>query len=271
MLVSLHARSESWALDPRIYPRIILGLIIPGLVLTTILLALFGYATWNIVSRRYLDWYVDSRDQIYATHHASLVFGVSLSLSSLAGYTDWRCSLLSFLTNSSIMFPSCIFLCMALNVPLVVVYKISGQAMEKYYVAGTILICLICNIPPYASGNLRHVLIPTEMGCSRTRRPAFTGSPAQSSWIIIFAVGELGAFLIILGYLVPHELNNPEVPKYHPAHRPLPSHIMSAQHHWYRDIRVRVPRVQNGGFRIDETRMSTTPFTLIQTSDLPFT
>ncbi|KAJ7766600.1 hypothetical protein B0H14DRAFT_3510003 [Mycena olivaceomarginata] len=50
---------------------------------------------------------------------------------------------------------------MALNVPLVVMYKINGQAMEKYYVAGT-LICLICNVPSYASGHLGHVLIPTK-------------------------------------------------------------------------------------------------------------
>ncbi|KAJ7796231.1 hypothetical protein B0H14DRAFT_2916022 [Mycena olivaceomarginata] len=207
MLVSVRARSESWALDPRIYPRIILGLIIPGLVLTTILLALFGYAAWNIVSRRYLDR-VSFRLLTYALV-AHLVFGVSFSMSSLAGYTDWRCSLLSFLTNSSIMFPSCIFLCMALNVPLVVVYKISGQAMEKYYVAGTILISLICNIPPYTSGNLGWDAVSHTCWFNsadpKTRFRWLTGT--QSSWIIIFAVGELGAFLIILGYLVPHELH----------------------------------------------------------------
>ncbi|KAJ7892574.1 hypothetical protein B0H14DRAFT_2686877 [Mycena olivaceomarginata] len=139
MLVSLRVRSESWSLDPRVYPRVILGLIIPGLGLTTILLALFGYAAWNIVSRRYLDR-VSFRLLTYAlvAQYSRLWF--SFSLTSLAGYTDWRCSLLSFLTNSSLMFPSCIFFCMGLNVPLVVVYKISGQAMEKYYVAGTILI-----------------------------------------------------------------------------------------------------------------------------------
>ncbi|KAJ7303071.1 hypothetical protein DFH08DRAFT_986682 [Mycena albidolilacea] len=86
----------------------------------------------------------------------------------LGGYSDWQCSLLSFTTNLSIMFSSCIFFCMALNVPLMVVYKISGQAMEKHYVAGTTLICLICNVPPYASGNLGHVLIPTKIGPSQS-------------------------------------------------------------------------------------------------------
>jgi hypothetical protein len=72
MLVPLRNRSESWSLDPRILyvaiskvgrlltnppisPRVILGLIIPGLGLTTALLALFGYAAWNMASRRYLD------------------------------------------------------------------------------------------------------------------------------------------------------------------------------------------------------------------------
>ncbi|KAJ7323849.1 hypothetical protein DFH08DRAFT_1028650 [Mycena albidolilacea] len=153
MLVPLRAKSES--LDPRIYPRLILGLLVPGLVLTTALLALFGYAAWNIVSRRYLDR-VSFRLLAY-TLVVHLIFGVSLAMSILGGYSDWQCSLLYFTTNLSYMFISCIFFCMALNVPLVVVYKISGQAMEKYYVAGTTLICLICNVPPYASGNLGHI------------------------------------------------------------------------------------------------------------------
>ncbi|KAJ7314511.1 hypothetical protein DFH08DRAFT_1041760 [Mycena albidolilacea] len=60
------------------------------------------------------------------------------------------------------MFSLCIFFCMVLNVPLVLVYNISGQAVEKYYVAGTTFICLICNVPPYTSGNLGHVLNPTK-------------------------------------------------------------------------------------------------------------
>ncbi|KAJ7832731.1 hypothetical protein B0H14DRAFT_3463169 [Mycena olivaceomarginata] len=200
MLVSLRARSESWSLDPRVYPRVILGLIIPGLGLNTALLALFGYTTWN---------YVDLRDQVYTTDHVSLVFGVSFAMSSLAGYQDWRCSLLSFLTGLSLMFSLCIFFCMALNVPLVVVYKISGQAMEKYYLAGTALISLICMVPPYASGNLGHVPIPTKTCWFNGADPAarFRGVfGTQISWIIM-AVGEIGAFLIIVGYLVTRELH----------------------------------------------------------------
>ncbi|KAJ7314297.1 hypothetical protein DFH08DRAFT_895903 [Mycena albidolilacea] len=206
MLVSLRTRSESWSLNPRIYLRVILGLIIPGLVLSTTLLALFGYATWNVVSRRYLDR-VSFRLLTYALV-AHLVFGVSFATSSLAGYQDWRCSLMSFLTSLSVMFSSCIFFCMALNVPLVVVYKISGQAMEKYYVAGTTLISLICMVPPYASGNLGWDSVSKTCwfnGADPAARFRWVLG-TQISWIIM-AVGEIGAFLIIVGYLVTHELH----------------------------------------------------------------
>jgi hypothetical protein len=100
-------------MNPPISPRLILGLLIPGLVLTAALLALFGYAAWNIVSRRYLDRVsfrlltyalvvqcvnLLHRDQLY-THHASLIFGISLAMAFLGGYSDWKCSLLSFTTN----------------------------------------------------------------------------------------------------------------------------------------------------------------------------
>jgi uncharacterized membrane protein len=98
--------------NPPISPRVILGLIIPGLGLNTALLALFGYATWNVVSRRHLNrvsfrlltyalvaQYVDLRDQVYTTDHVSLVFGVSFVISNFAGYRDWRCSLVAFLTS----------------------------------------------------------------------------------------------------------------------------------------------------------------------------
>ncbi|KAJ7302934.1 hypothetical protein DFH08DRAFT_904340 [Mycena albidolilacea] len=232
MLVSLRARSESRSLDPRIYPRVILGLIIPGLGLSTALLALFGYATWNVVSRRYLDR-VSFRLLTYALV-AHLVFGVSFAMSSLAGYQDWRCSLLSFLTGSSLMFSSCIFFCMALNVPLVVVYKISGQAMEKCYVAGTTLISLICMVPPYASGNLGWDSVSKTCWFNGSD-PASRFQGVLGTFWIIMAVGEIGAFLIIVGYLVMHELHL----LWHPAHT-HPSEGASSTILKFRNIILRI-------------------------------
>ncbi|KAJ7716896.1 hypothetical protein B0H14DRAFT_3631851 [Mycena olivaceomarginata] len=199
--------SKSWSLDPQIPMRIILGLIIPGFGLTAVLLALYGYAAWNVVSRRYLNR-VSFRLLTYALV-AHFVFGISYPMSALGGYPDWRCSLLLFLSNSSIMFSACIFFCTALNIPLVVVFNFNGQAMEKYYVAGTTLICLICNVSPYASGNI---------GWDATAHICWYNNPdpevrflwhigTQTSWEIIFVVGELSAFLIIVGYLIAHEIH----------------------------------------------------------------
>ncbi|KAJ7852808.1 hypothetical protein B0H14DRAFT_3656746 [Mycena olivaceomarginata] len=191
MSLSLHDTSKSSVLDSKTYTRVTLGLIIPGLGVTTALLALYGYAAWNLVSRRYLDR-VSFRLLTYALV-ANLVFGVSFTMATLGGYPGWRCSLSSFLANVRLL-SFAHFVTSTLNVPLVVVQNISGKAMEKYYVAGTTLICLICNVLPYASGNLGHVLIPTE-------------PDLLTSWIIITVVGEVGAFLIILGYLVTHEIH----------------------------------------------------------------
>ncbi|KAJ7836245.1 hypothetical protein B0H14DRAFT_3705337 [Mycena olivaceomarginata] len=192
MSLSLRDRSESdRSLDPQISRRVILGLVIPGLGLSTALLALYAYASWKVVSRRYLDR-VSFRLLTYALV-ANFVFGVSFTTTALAEYPDWRCSLSSFLTNSSFMFSAGLFFCISLNVPLVVVHNVNGQGMEKYYVAGTTLICLICTVPPYASGNLGHM--------ERSQQDLLT------SWIILFAVGEIAAFLIILGYLIAHELH----------------------------------------------------------------
>ncbi|KAJ7852807.1 hypothetical protein B0H14DRAFT_3450600 [Mycena olivaceomarginata] len=213
MSLSLRDRSESdWSLDPQIYPRVILGVIIPRLGLTTALLALYGYTAWKVVSRRYLDR-VSFRLLTY-TLIAHLVFGVSFTISTVGGY-PWLAVL-------SLIFPRqlkhhVLHFCIALNVPLVVVQNINGKAMEKYYVAGATLICLICNLPPYASGNLGHVLLPTETcwynnADKEARFRWVIGT--QTSWIITFAVGEVSAFLIILGYLVTHEIHLLR----HPAH-----------------------------------------------------
>jgi hypothetical protein len=39
---------------------------------------------------------------------------------------------------------------------LVLAHDVNGQKMEKYYILGTTLVCLICNVTPYAAGKLGH-------------------------------------------------------------------------------------------------------------------
>ncbi|KAJ7787659.1 hypothetical protein B0H13DRAFT_2526196 [Mycena leptocephala] len=101
------------------------------------------------------------------------------------------------------------FFCIAINLPLVLAYDVNGQKMEKYYVFGTALVCLICNVAPYAAGKLGHVTSEVTLCHLNTLAMAvlhwLVGT--QTVWILFASVGEVGAFLVILGYLIIHELD----------------------------------------------------------------
>ncbi|KAJ7482642.1 hypothetical protein FB451DRAFT_1235787 [Mycena latifolia] len=198
--------AQTWSPNPQIFSQVILGLVIPGVILTTVLLILYGYAAWNPVSRRYLDR-VSFRLLVYAlgTH---LVFGIVNAVSTLKPSAGWSCGLLAFITNLSLMFSAGIFFCMALNLPLVLAYDVNGQKMEKWYLLGTAVVSLICNVAPYASGKLGWAVNDT---CwYRGTDPADSLRwiiSTQTVWILLTSCGEVGAFLLILTYLIIYELD----------------------------------------------------------------
>ncbi|KAF8175016.1 hypothetical protein K438DRAFT_1979902 [Mycena galopus ATCC 62051] len=222
--MSLTLSPRSWSPSTQIYAKVVLGLIIPGVTLTTALLTLCGYAAWNPVSRRYLDR-VSFRLLIYALV-AHLVYGIVFAVSSFMVSPGWGCDLVTFLFNASVftfpyfetpltrqqlslMFSAGMFFCMALNLPLVIAHNVNGQKMEKYYVLGTTLVSLICNVVPYASGKLGWDAINGTCWY-RSTNPAdmmrwLIGT--QTLWIMLSAVGEVGAFLTIIGHLVAYELD----------------------------------------------------------------
>ncbi|KAF7355870.1 hypothetical protein MVEN_00915600 [Mycena venus] len=211
MSLTLGPRSSSPS--TQIYARVVLGLLIPGVTLTIALLILCGYAAWNPVSRRYLDR-VSFRLLIYALV-AHLVFGITYTASSLMVFPGWQCALLVFLPDLSLMFSAGMFFCMAFNLPLVLAHNVNGQKMEKYYVLGTMLVSLICNVVPYASDKLGWDEINGTCWY-RSTNPAdmmrwLIGT--QTFWIMLCAVGEVGAFLTIIGYLVAYEL---DMRRFHP-------------------------------------------------------
>ncbi|KAF8173228.1 hypothetical protein K438DRAFT_169045 [Mycena galopus ATCC 62051] len=206
MAMSLAPRSWSPP-DTHICTNLILGLIIPGMALTTVLLILCGCAAWNLVSRRYLDR-VSFRLLIYALV-AHLVFGLVFTVGTLVAYPDWRSDLLTFLTNLSLMFSAGMFFCVALNLPLVLLHNVNGQKMEKYYIMGSVIICLVCNIVPYASGNLGWDAVSDTCWYRGTNAATKLDwlVATQTIWIMLSAVGEVVAFLTIVGYLIVHELD----------------------------------------------------------------
>ncbi|KAJ7101660.1 hypothetical protein C8R44DRAFT_988335 [Mycena epipterygia] len=194
------------AVDNKIFSQAVLGLVIAGASLTAALLILYGYAAWNPVSRRYLDR-VSFRLLVYALL-AHLVFEIVLVVGTLRPYPAWRCGLLAFLTDLSLMFSAGMFFCIAVNLPLVLAFNVNGQKMEKYYVLGAGLVCLICNVAPYAAGKLGWAAEGTCWYSGTDPREVLRWIiGTETIWILLASVGEVGAFLIILGYLIVYELD----------------------------------------------------------------
>ncbi|KAJ7649583.1 hypothetical protein B0H17DRAFT_1102218 [Mycena rosella] len=183
-----------------------LGLILPGLGLTLILLALYAYAAWYPVSRRHLDR-VSFRLLVYALL-ANLTFGIAFPIVNLAPAPGWRCGFLAFLINLSLVFSAGMFFCIGLNLPLVLAFNLNGQRMEKYYIVGTVLITGVCNVVPYAFGHIgwdaanKTCWYRSTDSASRLRW--FVGT--QTVWMLLASFGEVVAFLTIVGHLVAYEL-----------------------------------------------------------------
>ncbi|KAJ7697840.1 hypothetical protein B0H17DRAFT_1262089 [Mycena rosella] len=98
-------------------------------------------------------------------------------------------------------------LCYALLAKLVLVQKASGRKMERCYVAGTLFLCAVCTIIPYASG---------QYGWNTLSGVCWLSTPNQntlmrwligteSSWRLLMATGEVVSFLAIVGYVISYE------------------------------------------------------------------
>ncbi|KAF7360858.1 hypothetical protein MSAN_01115400 [Mycena sanguinolenta] len=200
--------ARSWSSAPPLLTHIILGLIIPGVGLTTLVLSLYAYAAWKPVSRPYLDR-VSFRLLTYALI-AHLCYSISFTIGALKAHPGRQCALMPFLSNEqlSLLFSAGMFFSIAVNLPLVLAFKVNGKKMEKYYVIGVTLVCLVSSLAVYASGNL---------GWDNVNKTCLYRSQAPSEmlrwlvgtqmvWILLASLGEVISFVIIVGYLVVHRL-----------------------------------------------------------------
>ncbi|KAJ7610137.1 hypothetical protein FB45DRAFT_844716 [Roridomyces roridus] len=182
--------------------KVIIGLTISGVILSAGVLILSGCMAFHSRARRHLDR-VSFRLLVY-TLAAHIVFGVLGPVTDLYLFPGWQCSFLAFVVNVALLFSAALFFCMALNLVLVLVYNINGRKMEKYYVLGSALVSAICLGSAYACDQL---------GWDDKNKICWYGqedSPARLSWVVgtqmfwmlLFAIGELVAFLIIVGHLL---------------------------------------------------------------------
>ncbi|KAJ6530984.1 hypothetical protein DFH09DRAFT_933990 [Mycena vulgaris] len=138
----------------------------------------------------------------------SLVVGITFPLCQLNVYPGWRCNLVSFIFNLSLMLSAGMFFCMALNLPLVLVYGVNGQRMEKYYILGTSVVCTACTMSAYASGSLGWNTF-SQACWYRGDDPAamlrwVIGT--QTFWLLLVSAGEVIAFLTIIGYMIAYQV-----------------------------------------------------------------
>ncbi|KAJ7926234.1 hypothetical protein B0H13DRAFT_1862504 [Mycena leptocephala] len=133
---------------PELVEDVTLGLSIPGVALSVLLLAAIAFLQWNPVSRPYLDR-VSFRLLVYALV-ANVIFG-SLMFFNMKE-TSPGCSFVAFLYGTTPMFSACVFCCMAVNLQLVLIHGVNGSKMEKYYLSAAAFLCGACNIPPLIAG-----------------------------------------------------------------------------------------------------------------------
>ncbi|KAJ7646789.1 hypothetical protein FB45DRAFT_1019084 [Roridomyces roridus] len=180
--------------------ELIIGLTCSGLILNVLLLVAFAYTAWNPVSRVFLNR-VSFRLLIYAII-ANLVFEAT----SFPGVNDpgLGCAASAFLSASALLFSSCMFCCMAINLQLVLIHGMNGIFMEKYYILFSLLLTFSCTLATLGSGHF---------GFSTLNNTCwFTASSpneqirwligAQWAWILCMAFTEVVLFLVLVWYIL---------------------------------------------------------------------
>ncbi|KAJ7716247.1 hypothetical protein B0H14DRAFT_3632310 [Mycena olivaceomarginata] len=116
------------------------------------------------------------------------------------------CTFAAFGSNASLLFSACMYFCMALNLQLVLVHGVNGLKMEKYYVLGSSLLVAVCSISPLAAGQFG----PYNGVCWYSNPNPATHMlwlvGTQSFWILLMASSELVCFVVLMSYMLRHQM-----------------------------------------------------------------
>ncbi|KAF7341210.1 hypothetical protein MVEN_01856400 [Mycena venus] len=183
---------------------LVLGILIPGIVLSSIVLVTFAYTALQRRSRPHLHR-VSFRLLVYAmVSNFILSFTLIPTETLITGpISAAGCTFAAFASNASLLFSACMYFCMALNLQLVLVHGVNGLMMEKYYVMGSFLLAAVCTITPLAAGGQ---FGPYNGVCwysnpdPATQMRWLVGT--QSFWILLMALLELVCFVILALYMI---------------------------------------------------------------------
>ncbi|KAJ7835998.1 hypothetical protein B0H13DRAFT_2369046 [Mycena leptocephala] len=103
----------------------------------------------NPVSRPHLDR-VSFRILVFARLATNTVFGITNAIGWKFTGPTWTCGLDIWLLQLTLELSSFLPFSITLNLQLVVVHRVNGQQMEKWYIWGPIIWALALTVPPYA-------------------------------------------------------------------------------------------------------------------------
>ncbi|KAJ7244837.1 hypothetical protein C8J57DRAFT_1242502 [Mycena rebaudengoi] len=179
------------------------GILIPGIVLSAMVLMAFAYTASQRRSRPHLHR-VSFRLLVYALVSNFILSVTLIPMENLmtGPPSSAGCTFAAFASNASLLFSACMYFCMALNLQLVLIHGVNGLMMEKYYVIGSSLLVGVCTISPLAAGQFKGLYNDL---CDDLRFRWLVGT--QSFWIFLMASSELVCFVILMSYMLRRQMS----------------------------------------------------------------
>ncbi|KAF9026101.1 hypothetical protein BDZ89DRAFT_1161381 [Hymenopellis radicata] len=157
-------------------------------------------------ARRQLDR-VSFRIMTYALV-ANMVFGLASTVCGLQKHGGTSCDVSMFLLMLTLEISTFLLFCIALNLQLVLVHGVNGQAMEKWYYIGSVSAALAVTVPPFAAH--QYGWDPLNSACWYTSSDVSQRLRWQVStqimWSLGSAVGEIIMFFTVLTYMIRHQI-----------------------------------------------------------------
>ncbi|KAG9224370.1 hypothetical protein PLEOSDRAFT_159773 [Pleurotus ostreatus PC15] len=155
-------------------------------------------------SRSYLDR-VSFRIVVY-TLIANMIFGISSAVGGSETGPGFICGFSVFILQLTLHFSSCLLFAIALNLQLVIVHRLNGQKLEKYYLIVSAVIAIVLAVPPYATG--QYGWDPLERVCwytsdNRHERVLWQAT-TQMGWTAITVIGEVTCSIVVLVFMMRH-------------------------------------------------------------------
>ncbi|KIK64094.1 hypothetical protein GYMLUDRAFT_40336 [Collybiopsis luxurians FD-317 M1] len=120
---------------------------IPGTCLCFLVLVAYAAVASSSKARSHLDR-VSFRLIIYSLVF-NILYGIAFSVTAAQVGPGSLCNFGAFATNFTLTFAVYFTTCIALNLQLVLVHRLNGRKMEKYYVMGTVLLAIVLTVPAY--------------------------------------------------------------------------------------------------------------------------